>query len=232
MRDAIQFLTILPVSSGATHRPLGRSAWAFPLAGALTGIVAAGACALAANPAGPLLGLILIALLTGGLHEDGLADVFDAVRTGRSRERMLAILKDSRIGAHGALALVLSTVWRWQALAAIPAGKVFLIPAAYAISRGAMVVLAGCSQPAGEGIGAEFARTVSRASVVVSALQMLLAAILCGWPSLVWMVCANLALLSILRAWFHARLGGVTGDCLGAACLLSEGVSLGVLAWL
>ncbi len=231
MRDAFQFLTILPIPSASAHRPLGRSAWAFPIIGALAGAAAAAICILLANPAGPLLSLVMLALLTGGLHEDGLADVFDAVRAGRSRERMLAILKDSRIGAHGALALILSITWRWQTLTSIPPAKLLLIPAALAISRGAMVVLAASSRPAGEGLGAEFVQSTSRTSAVLVVLQMMAAATLCGWPTAVWMIGANLALLVVLRVWFAARLGGVTGDCLGAACQLSECASLGVLAW-
>jgi adenosylcobinamide-GDP ribazoletransferase len=231
MRDAIQFLTILPVPLASAHRPLGRSVWAFPIVGALAGAAAATICVFLANPAGPLLGLIMLALLTGGLHEDGLADVFDAVRAGRSRDRMLAILKDSRIGAHGALALILSIIWRWQALSSIPAARLPLIAAALAISRGAMVVLAASSRSAGEGLGAEFVRSITRTSALLVWRQRIGAAAVCGWPTAAWMTGANVVLLVVLRAWFAARLGGVTGDCLGAACQLSECVSLGVLAW-
>src|SRR5260221_7374480 len=111
MRQALQFLTILPIP--AQNDPPGRAAWAYPIVGALLGLLAA---ALWRLPLGPLLTVIVLAALTGGLHEDGLADVCDAIRAYRSRETMLRILKDSRIGAHGALALIASFTFRWQAL--------------------------------------------------------------------------------------------------------------------
>lgn len=231
MRPVIQFLTILPVP-GATSQPLGRSAWAFPIVGAMLGLGAA-FCIKAAGAPGPLLAIAFLALVTGGLHEDGLADVFDALRAGRTRERMLAILKDSRIGAHGTLALIVITAWRWQALAQISGSRVLLLaPAAIGISRGAMVLLAACSPSAGEGLGRAFAESISKwAAMVAAALSLALAAA-CGWPEAGWLVGANLGLLLVLRAWFRARIGGVTGDCLGAAGQLSEAVSLGLLAWL
>src|SRR3954449_4276988 len=106
---AVQFLTTLPVRR-ATASP-GRCAVFFPLVGAAMG--SAGGLLLYAlrNVMPPSLAALLVlsfwALLTGGLHEDGFADVADAFRAGRSREKMFAILKDSRIGAHGALAMIL-----------------------------------------------------------------------------------------------------------------------------
>src|SRR6202020_248337 len=63
-------------------------------------------------------------LISGVLHEDGLADVADAMRAGRTRERMIAILKDSRIGTYGAVAIVLTLVARWQALEHVPAPRI------------------------------------------------------------------------------------------------------------
>src|SRR5437867_3712706 len=105
MRQAFQFLTILPLQAPAA--PPGHGGWAFPLVGAALGLVAA---LLWPLKFGPLLCVIVLALMTGGLHEDGLADVFDAIRGWRSREKMLEIMKDSRIGSHGALALLASVL--------------------------------------------------------------------------------------------------------------------------
>ncbi|MDZ4798973.1 MAG: adenosylcobinamide-GDP ribazoletransferase, partial [Bryobacteraceae bacterium] len=120
---AIQFLTIIPVRT-QTANP-GQSALFFPLVGAALGI--AGACALIASRGylpwslASLLVLALWSLITGGLHEDAVADVADAVRAWRTPEHIHAILKDSRIGAHGATALIFLLLIRWQALAAITA---------------------------------------------------------------------------------------------------------------
>ena len=114
MLAALQFLTILPIPS----RPAkpGTAAWAFPVVGALFGLICA---AILPWKLGPILAMIVLAILSGGLHEDGLADVCDAIRKHRTRDRMHQILKDSRIGAHGALALIAMFVFRWQALASL-----------------------------------------------------------------------------------------------------------------
>jgi adenosylcobinamide-GDP ribazoletransferase len=226
MRQALQFLTIFPVPAPAG--PPGRAAWAFAFVGVLLGLLAA---ALWPLKLGPSLIVIGLAVLTGGLHEDGLADVCDAIRAYRSREKMLAILKDSRIGAHGALALIASFAFRWQALVLLQGDAWFRLPAAYGISRAAMVLLAGSAPAVGEGLGRAFGESLPRWVVAFGLLQVLLLAGLVGWPAGLWLVSANFMVLLLLRQWFVARLGGVTGDCLGAACQISEAVSLAVLAW-
>jgi adenosylcobinamide-GDP ribazoletransferase len=227
MRQALQFLTILPVPAPAL--PPGRAAWAFPIVGALLGL-----CAAAVWPMkfGPLLIVIGLAFVTGGLHEDGLADVSDAIRKHRTREKMFEILKDSRIGAHGALALIASFMFRWQALASLQGDAWMRLPAVFGISRAVMVVLAGITEPVGAGVGRAFGESLPRGAVVVAFVQSLLLAALAGWPAGAVLLAANVAVVLALRYWFRARLGGVTGDCLGCACQVSEAVSLGVLACL
>ncbi|HEU0121364.1 MAG TPA: adenosylcobinamide-GDP ribazoletransferase [Bryobacteraceae bacterium] len=226
MRGALQFLTILPVP--APPQPPGRAAWAFPLVGILLGLVLA---PLWPWKLGPLAIVILLAILTGGLHEDGLADVCDAVRAYRSREKMLLILRDSRIGAHGAAALVCSLLFRWQALAGMQGNVWLRLPAALGLSRAFMVLLAAWAPAAGEGLGRAFGESLPRGAAVVALGQAGLLAALCGWPAGAAALAANLLLLAAMRRWFQERLGGVTGDCLGAMCQVSEAVTLGVLAW-
>lgn len=226
MRQALQFLTILPVA--APGGPPGRAAWAFPVVGALLGLAAAGLWPLRL---GPVLVVIVLAVLTGGLHEDGLADVADALRAYRTREKMLLILKDSRIGAHGALALVGSFVFRWQALTLLQGDALVRLPVAYGISRAAMVVLAVTTPAVGEGLGRAFEESLPRWGVWLVVVQVFVLAALAGWPCGAWLMGANGVALWALRRWFVLRLGGVTGDCLGAMCQVSEAVSLGVLAW-
>lgn len=225
MRQAIQFLTVIPIPA-----PLGApgsAAWAYPIVGALLGLVAA---LLLPLKFGPLLIVISLALITGGLHEDGLADVFDAIRAHRPPEKILLILKDSRIGAHGALALVASFTFRWQALSLMQGDAWFQLPAAYGFSRGAMVLLAASAPPAGDGLGRMFTESLPRSAALAVALQVLALCALTGWPVALWLLCANAVTLGVLRHWFITRLGGVTGDCLGAMCQISEAVSLAVLA--
>lgn len=227
MRQALQFLTILPVPAPAMAP--GRAAWAFAVVGALLGLCAA---AVWGVKFGPLLIVMGLALVTGGLHEDGLADVCDAIRGHRTREKMLEILKDSRIGAHGALALIASFAFRWQALAALQGDAWMRLPAAFGISRAAMVVMAGTTAPVGSGLGRAFGESLPRGAVVVALAQVLLLAALAGWVAGPVLVGANGMSLLLLRWWFRRRLGGVTGDCLGCMCQVSEALSLGVLACL
>src|SRR5260370_4158255 len=121
-RGAIQFLTILHWPGDSA--PPGQAALFFPLVGGLLGWSGAGLFLALKSFAGDSVAALLVlgywVLVTGALHEDGLADVADAVRAGRGRDRMFAILKDSRIGAYGTLALLFSVLIRWQALAHPP----------------------------------------------------------------------------------------------------------------
>ena len=219
---ATQFLTLIPVR-GQTA-PLGQSAIFFPLIGAALG--AAGGVGLHflsgffPQALAALLVLGFWALITGGLHEDGFADVVDAFRAGRSPEKIHAILKDSRIGAHGALALILITLVRWQALSSMAGEPVRALAATFAASRASLVVLAWISPPAGSGLGYEFSRTLSTSVTIVVIIQAIIfaflsdAGVLLVWGSSIIIICA--------RIYFMRRIGGVTGDCLGAVCLLVE----------
>ena len=227
MRAALQFLTILPVP--ATAQKPGEAAWAFPLVGALLGLLCVGILPL---KLGPILAMVLLSIITGGLHEDGLADVCDAIRAYRAPERMHQILKDSRIGAHGALALVASFIFRWQALSLVASDRWPAVVSAYGLSRAQMVFLAAGSPAAGDGLGASFAASLSRRAVYIVALESLLLGVLAGWPAGPILLGANVILLLLVRHWFLARLGGVTGDCMGFLSVASEAVSLGVLACL
>lgn len=226
MRAALQFLTILPVP--APPGKLGEAAWAFPIVGALLGLVCA---AILPWKLGSIMAMIALAVLTGGLHEDGLADVCDAIRAHRTRERMHQILKDSRIGAHGALALIASFIFRWQALASLPIDSWKGLAAVYGVSRAQMVLLAATSPPAGEGLGAAFISTLPRRAALWVAIESIALAALAGWPTGLVLLAANAALLLLVRRWFALRLGGATGDCLGFLCVASEALSLVVLAW-
>jgi adenosylcobinamide-GDP ribazoletransferase len=224
MRQALVFLTAIPIT--AQPGPPGSSAWAFPLVGVLLGLMAAVVYPLRV---GPVLALIIVTLATGALHEDGLADAFDSIRATRTRDKMLDIMKDSRIGAHGAAALVLSFLFRWQALAALQGDAWMRLPAAFGISRAVIVLLASTTPAQGEGLGRAFTESLTRRSAALALAQIVVLTALVRWPAAAWLVTVNLILVAILRRWFIARLGGTTGDCLGAACQISEAASLGVL---
>jgi adenosylcobinamide-GDP ribazoletransferase len=217
-RAAIRFLTIVPVRGG--DAPPGRAAAFFPLVGAMLGAAGAGVYYLTATafPAS-IAALATVAFwmaISGVLHEDGLADVADAVRAGRSRERVLAILKDSRIGAFGAVAILLSVLARWQALEFLATPRfVETVIAAQAVPRAAMVAMAWCSRPAGSGLGFALASTLNTPAAVVAMAQGAAAALLCGWRPGLAMMAGAVLIVQASRAWFYRRLGGVNGDCLG-----------------
>lgn len=217
---ALQFLTILPIRR-STCAP-GESAAYFPLIGAVVGLAGAGLQLWIGNA---LLTVLLMIFLTGALHEDGLADCADAFGGGGSPDKVLAILKDSRIGAFGALALIFSVGLRAQAISQLSSHVLESMAAAGALSRGAQVALAWISRPAGEGSGKLFALTLSSrravtaivlATAIVSPLGII------ALPAVIGS--AGLAMLA--RDYFEHRLGGVNGDCCGA---LSQVIELAVL---
>lgn len=205
---ALQLLTTLP--SGRPRVSPNAAAW-FPAVGAVIGaltILVNEALSFMGRPLEMALILLLWACLTGALHEDGLADTFDAFGGGRTREDILRIMKDSRIGTFGALALVFSVLIRWNSLTLIPGARMAaVLLASQIVPRAGMVVLARLAGSAGEGgMGGAFARSVARWHV---AIALVFAA-------------PMLPLLAFLSWYFKRRIGGVTGDCLGAANQLQE----------
>lgn len=227
---AFQFLTRLPLDRLPYDADaLSRSAKFFPLVGLLTGIIASVAylwlirhlpSAVAA-----LLTLALLALATGGLHEDGLADVADAFGGGWSREQILAILKDSRIGTFGALALLVSVGLRVLLLANLPVGRF----AAYVISGHVLCrwtalplgyALASARESSGQ--GARIARQISIGSLAIgSVLTVIIVAYLLRWS--VWRPVVSTLVVTIASGLYYwRRIGGVTGDCFGATNQLAE----------
>ena len=233
LRVAACFLTRLPVPwpPDAPADALARSMRLFPLAGAGIGLAAGLVWALALWFGAPalvaaLLALAAQALLTGALHEDGLADVADGFGGGRSRERALEIMRDSRIGSYGTLTLVLSVGLRAAALAALawdPRTGVAALAAAGAVSRATCTALLAWLPPARpDGLGAGAGRPRSEAVFTALGLALCLALLLLGLRH-------GLAALALaaLAAWALAglarrRIGGQTGDVLGAAQQLAE----------
>jgi adenosylcobinamide-GDP ribazoletransferase len=226
--SALQFLTIVPVRT--KNAALAKSAIFFPIVGALLGLSAAGVFSIA-GPVAALLAIVWLMVITGCLHEDGLADVADAFRAGRSREKIMLILKDSRIGTYGAAALLMTTLLRWQALAQCTINPLRALPAALALSRASMVAMAHFAPPVGEGLGQEFARGCTRTITVAVMAQAIAFSFLAGWRLALAMTLASGLTIVLARIYFLRRLGGVNGDCLGATCILIETVNLVILAW-
>lgn len=235
---AFQTLTRIPVPSPgrAPDAPtIARSAVFFPWVGALVG------CAgwllfqamepLAGRSLAALAVLALWALLTGALHEDGLADAADAFGSQRDREGLLRVMKDSRIGSYGALALLLATLARWTLLAAPGVvGDLAVFVAAQSLGRAGVVALAVWAGPATEGMGSALARSAG-VGHAVAAGAFAVAPLLLLAPPFVALRCVAGALIVTAAAafYFRSRLGGVTGDCLGAAYIVQEIVALAIL---
>ena len=216
---AISFLTIVRVPGEPV--PPGRAAVFFPLVGA--GLGAAGAAIYLAtlrvlpNSLAALLTVAFWAGISGVLHEDGLADVADAMRGGRSREQMLAILKDSRIGTFGAVAIVLSVIARWQAVELLSTPRVLeVFIASQAVPRAAIVALAWVSRPVGTGLGFAFSSTLTTPVALIALAQGLVAAFLFGVRPGVAIGLGAYLIIRVARWYFYRRIGGINGDCLGA----------------
>ncbi|HKN31574.1 MAG TPA: adenosylcobinamide-GDP ribazoletransferase [Roseiarcus sp.] len=230
--DALRFFTRLPLPAPPPG-PLdfSRVAWAAPLAGAVLGAVGAGVLALTqvlelpALVSAALATASLIAA-TGGLHEDGLADVADGFGGGQTRERKLEIMRDSRIGAYGAIALTLALILRVGALASIlshgfwsAAGALIIVAA---LSRAAALMPLALIDPArADGAGAAAGR-LEPASFAAACAAALILAVAFGLLTIDAGRAIDAALASAIGAAAMTALalrqiGGQTGDVAGAA---------------
>jgi adenosylcobinamide-GDP ribazoletransferase len=236
---ALRFLTVIPVPGRESAGPeaLGRAAWWFPVVGLMLGSVLAVAALAVDALFPPLIAAALLVtgwkVATGGIHLDGLADSLDGL-AGRDAARRLAIMRDSRIGVFGAAGLVLLCLLAVTALASLsPSVRLRVLVLAPVIGRGAPLLAGAWLAPAtpGQGLGAAFAAGLSRwagpaHAVAGGALAAWLLGI--GGP-VVAAVAWSVALLA--AGFVSRRLGGVTGDVLGAVVEVAElGTLLGAAA--
>jgi len=238
---AVSFLTRLPWIPTDWSPPLMSAAWAFPWAGALLGLLCGTVAAVFAQlGASPWLAAILALgasmLLTGCLHEDGIADTADGVGSGRDRTRSLEILRDSRIGTYGMVAVLFSVLIRIAALAMlIEVGSWLVVVSAWALAaalgRGVGPGFTLVCPPArSNGVGAGAGRPSGRAAVVALVTPLLAGMVLTPWPSGVVALVAAMLPAAWLGWLARRRLGGYTGDVIGAAILLVECTALVFLA--
>jgi adenosylcobinamide-GDP ribazoletransferase len=234
-RHAIGFLTRVPVPFGPDEAPrLTAAAPWFPLVGAGVGAVAGGVLALTALLPGAegagvaaALGLAAGAAVTGALHEDGLADTADGLGVLGDRERRLAVMRDSRLGTFGALALLVWLLVAWSALRPLPTGEaVEALIAAGALSRWAILVHAAVGRPARPD-GAIHALRVGPVAAV-AATPVALAAALLTLGVVPGLVAAGVAVVAGVVVAVGARraLGGITGDTCGATAALTQAAVL------
>jgi adenosylcobinamide-GDP ribazoletransferase len=230
---AITFLTRVPITLREVRdADFGHAVAWFPLVGLMLGAVLAGAAhAGRGHVSIELLALgvvTLLAVLTGGLHLDGVADVFDGLAGGRGdRERTLAIMRDSRIGAFGAIALVLVLLLQVAAVSGIDArartGALFAAPV---VARALAPLVARVFPAPAAGHGTGFRASVgSLAAPLALAVSVLVAGVTLGKAGLIALAVAVGIGLGV-GALMTRRLGGVSGDVYGAVIELGE---LGVL---
>ncbi|MCJ7874465.1 adenosylcobinamide-GDP ribazoletransferase [Phaeobacter sp. J2-8] len=240
---ALVLMTRLPLPRLAEPVPaIGRAAWAFALVGLVVGGLSAAVLVVLLGlglPPSLAAGGALVAqvLLTGALHEDGLADMVDGVWGGQDRARRLEIMRDSRIGSYGTLALVLSVGLRWQALAVLAANPAFTCGAilAVAMSSRSCVTLALALLPAAraDGLG-QSATGVGRSAVflalILGLVPVLALAFFGGSPAPLFILPVQALALFIIARLALTRLGGQTGDVLGATQQVTEIAGLLALA--
>lgn len=246
---AFQLLTRIPVPASIPFTPelLARSVVYYPLVGAVIGgiVAAAGAWLDGGVPAMPAAVLLMAVwmLLSGGLHMDGLMDTADGVLSHRSRERMLEIMKDSRVGAMGVIAAVVILLFKFAVLDTwLDEGRDWLAEAPlFALACGLSrlwVVIAMAGWPfarPNEGLAAMFRNVRWRHAAGAAAMQAVLTAVcLLSFPEASFGWLAGVALpagIMIaagcgLSAWLTRRLGGLTGDTYGAMTELLEAALL------
>jgi adenosylcobinamide-GDP ribazoletransferase len=228
---ATQFLTRLPVNpieEFSTDR-LAASTVFFPLVGLLVG---AGGVLLhlvlspyANGSVVVVVILIYLVAVTGGLHEDALADAADGFGGGWEREQVLAIMRDSRIGTFGAIALVLSLLGRFVFLTNLPVQRfsAYLV-AGQVLSRWTTLALAYFLPAArvGSSQAGPLAQKISAGSLLIGTI---LAAGIVGIflrQRAAWLLLVALGMVVLTGAYYRRRIGGVTGDCFGATIQITE----------
>jgi len=230
-RIAAGFLTIFPVADRLSTEPerLARSMAFFPAVGLLLGmgLVVVNSLLMPLIPrqvVDSLLVLMMIAV-TGALHLDGVADLCDGLAGGKDRESTLRIMKDSRVGAVGVIGLVMVLFLKYLALHSVPvqlkSAALIFMPAA---GRWTQVMLATCCsyiRPGG-GTGGAFVDNVGGRELLIASLTLVLATlVLLSFKGVVVLLFLGLGALVLLR-YFRSRLGGVTGDVLGAGNEIME----------
>ncbi len=245
---AVQFFTRVPITGrlalwvGYSPKMLRASAAHFPGVGWLVGATCAGLVLLlqTALPVLPMAGLVAAvlvtmtsAVLTGAFHEDGLADVADGLGGSLERGRALDIMKDSRIGAFGALALMLVLLLKLALLALLwsvdPPLLAWALFAAHVVSRFyPLLLVRGMRHVGDEGsskskpLADQISARCLFAALLWTLAALVLVATMAPQMALVWPMLASTLACLLLWRWFYRRLQGFTGDCLGATQQLCE----------
>ncbi|MEM6305648.1 MAG: adenosylcobinamide-GDP ribazoletransferase [Pseudomonadota bacterium] len=238
MLMALALLTRLPLPHVSfTGRSPAAAAWAYPLAGLVVGVLAAVMGALALwlglpEPITAALVLVTGVLLTGAMHEDGLADCADGFWGGWTVERRLEIMKDSAIGTYGVIALTKSLLVRWSALTLLIEADYLAagVIVAAVMSRATMVwVMRWLPNVRKGGLAAQTGRPSGTAVMIAVLLGIAAPLAAPGTPTLTLVACVGLAAV-VCGLIARAKIGGQTGDVLGATQQVCEVTALAVFA--
>ena len=228
---AIRTLTIIPVPGKCTEKFSSSLPW-FPFVGLILSAVLFGIAILAGFVLGKewpeAIAFIIVVfgiLLTGGIHLDGLADWFDSLGVSYDKERMLAIMKDPRSGVFGVLALIVIVLGKWMAITKLFAsGMMVWLIAAYIVSRFAIIDLAvwlPYARPEG-GTGERLVKQACWKHRLWGLIFSIVLLIVFTGPGGVIFLGFGWGIARILGLWFRRRLGGITGDLMGACSEIVE----------
>jgi adenosylcobinamide-GDP ribazoletransferase len=227
---AVRFMTILPLGDSAVFDPAAMLPF-FPLVGLVLGGLLAGAdlvfCRFWPAPISALLDVILLIVLTGGLHLDGLGDTADGLYGRRTREQALAIMKDSRIGTMALLAIVSCLAIKWAALTGLGAQRSAFLLIVPAYARGSIlfgVRYLPYGRPEGGTGHAFFSRRPAGADFWGLLIPIAISLFI-GWRGWVLNI-AFAATVALTLIYYHRKLGCITGDMLGAMTEISEAALL------
>lgn len=227
---AVQFLTRLPVPNrlATTEEELGRAAAFFPLVGVIVGGSTAGVYLLALRvvsvPVAVAVALAFATFITSGFHEDGLADTFDGLGGGWTKDRALEIMRDSRIGTYGALALIFLILGKFVILTELGSEQVWrwLIVAHVAARWTVLPLCRWLPYARPEGQGKLVAKQITSTALIIGSVTFLVTLLLFPWPTALIALAVTLVVTFLSGLHYKRRLGGITGDCLGATNQITE----------
>ena len=229
MRDffsAAQFITILPWGQAEKFDPQ-RMIPHFPLVGIALGVLVAlfdfVAVRFWGKAVASLLDVIFLAVLTGAFHIDGLGDAADGLLGQRPKEKILAIMKDSRLGTMGLVAIVAGLSIKWAGIAGLDTNRALLLIIIPAFARGSMLFgmrYLPYGRPEG-GTGVEFFKHELKPSAFRGLAVPVLLSFLLGWQA-IWLIICSAGITAGLIQYYKKRVGCITGDMLGAMTEVTE----------
>lgn len=224
--SALQFITILPLGKAKSFDPPNMVPY-FPLVGLLLGLLTAAfdfmALQLWSQPVASLLDVVLLAGLTGAFHIDGLGDTADGLFGQRCREKALVIMKDSRIGVMGLVAIVGALALKWGGIAGLGSQRALLLAIVPAYARGSILFgmyFFDYGRPAG-GTGRAFFNEKPRPAAFRWLLLPVGLSLLLGFRAVLLNIFFT-ALLALILLYYRKRMGCITGDMLGAMTEATE----------